>query len=143
MIGANNCDPNQRLGAHSAHFTIFAGAVADFFRPLAGPKTIRRIVVVTGDNAAVAGLVMAVTQSVGGDVIGAAKAVDLAANTVVTWEESELDTAYKTMDSTQQGIAFELSGAAPANYSLDVEVIYDSGLLAGLEVCQNQDVEGL
>lgn len=38
MIGANNCDPNQRLGAHSAQFRLYAGGALDgsFYFPLAG-----------------------------------------------------------------------------------------------------------
>ena len=146
MIGANNCDPNQRLGAHSAQFRLYAGGALDgnFFFPLAGPKTIRRVVVICGvnDNVANVAMTLNVEQSPGGDVIGAAKAGNLANNTLLTWEESELDADYTTMSAAQEGISFEVSGSGAA-YDFRIEVIYDSGLLAGLQVCQNQPVEGL
>ncbi len=146
MIGANNCDPNQRLGAHSAQFRLYAGGALDgnFFFPLAGPKTIRRVVVICGtnDNVLNAAMTLNVEQAPGGDVIGAAKAGNLANNTLLTWEESELDVDYTTMSAAQEGISFEVSGSG-AGYDFKIEVIYDSGLLAGLQVCQNQDVDGL
>jgi len=144
-IQANNCDPNQRLGAHSAHFRLNATAAAngEFFFPLAGPKSIRRIVVICGvnNNPLNAAMTLAVNQSPGGDVIAAAKAGNKAVNTVLTWEESELDSDYTTMP-TGDGISFEVSGSGAA-YDFRIEVLYDSGLLRGLQVCQNQDVEGL
>lgn len=147
MIGANNCDPNQRLGAHSAHFRVFSGATLDgeFVFPLAGPKKIRRIVVITGtgnNDILNAALTLAVTQTVGGDVIAAAKAGTGAPNALMTWEESELDSAYTSQPASQDGISFEIAGSGTA-YDFRIEVIYDSDLLSGLQVCQNQDVDGL
>ena len=145
-IQANNCDPAHRLGAHSAHFRLFSGGAlnGDFAFPLAGPKSIRRIVVITGvnDNVLNAGMTLAVTQSPGGDVIAAAKAGDLANNSLLTWEESELDPDYTSMGTALDGLSFDVSGSGAA-YDFKIEVIYDSQLLAGLQVCKNQDVDGL
>jgi hypothetical protein len=145
-IQANNCDPNQRLGAHSAQFRVNSSGISDgeFSFPLAGPKTIRRIVVITGANSLPANvnLKLTVNQSPGGDVIAAQKAGNLASNSVLKWEESELDRRYTTMSSAQEGITFEVTGSGAA-YDFRIEVIYDSGLQAGLKVCQNQDIEGL
>lgn len=145
-IGSNNCDVNQRLGTHSAHFRLFSGVAldGDFAFPLAGPKQIRRIVVNTGvnDNVLNAGMTLAVTQSPGGDVIAAAKAGDLANNSLLTWEETELDSDFIAMGDAFDGISFEVAGSGTA-YDFRIEVIYTSELQAGLQVALNQDVSGL
>lgn len=145
-IQANNCDVNQRLGAHSAHFRLQAAAAEDgeFFFPLTGPKSIRRIVVTTGANndPLNAAMTLGVTQAPGGDVIATAKAGNLATNSIFTWEETELDGDYTSLSAASDGISFEVSGSG-AEYDFRIEVIYTSQLLNGLRVAQNQDVEGL
>lgn len=144
MIVNHNVKKNQFVGVQRAYFEIAGTGDESVVVPLSGPKQIRKVSVVTGNNAGSAVLVLNVLQSVGGDPIVTGLAVNTAANTSVVASESMLNENFVKMDDSFDGLCFEVdNNAVGDNWSLRIEVIYSARTNINNNVYVDEKVEGL
>ena len=134
----------QQIGLQTAHFSLAATGAATITVPLTGPKQIRKIVVLTGNNAGAAALTLAVWDEDAGNVIAAAKDIKQAADTYVVWEESELEPEFVKMGASYNGLAFDITNAGgPDAWSCIVEVLYSPRTNTYGSVYVDEAVEGV
>lgn len=144
MIVNHNVKKNQFVGVQRAYFEISGTGDQSVVVPLSGPKQIRKVSVVTGNNAGSAVLDLNVLQSVGGDPIVTGLAVNTADNTSVVASESMLNENFVKMDDSFDGLCFEVNNnLAGDNWSLRIEVIYSARTNINNNVYVDEKVEGL
>lgn len=145
MIVNHNVKKNQFVGTQRAHFELSGTGSQTVMIPLSGPKQIRKITIVTGDNSAIdPATVLNVRQMAGGSIIVGSIPIQLGPNIVIVKDESSLDKEFVKMNETFDGLAFEIDNALVADvWSLRIEVIYSARTNVNNNVYVDEKIEGL
>lgn len=146
-IKAPNVGRKTRVGVNAATFTLsgtFGGAGSEnILLPITGPKTIKKIVLVTADNSGVAVSLTCKPQTdVAGTDLGSAKDILKTANNVVEWNTADLTASACNIGSTHKGINLLVTAGGAGTWGLRVEVLF-TDLANRYGVPTNADVSGI
>lgn len=136
---------NQFAGCQRAHFILSGSGDSTITLPLSGPKQIRKVLLITGPNAAAVNtLTLQVLQAPAGAAITAALDIKQVANTFVVANESNLFAAAVKMSEAFDGITLRVDNNTGAdNWSFAVEIIYSPRTNVNNTVYVDEKIEGV